>query len=170
MKKGLKGGLCNVTACQKPDSAFYFNKSTEAYYCESCAKKINWPGGHANTMALYGTPLLCEFEPADKTFTCHFCQQKNCDIGHSCSWTYKTERWKIMKRRFEAYLILLAAWILSSRNVHRCKVVSRRDNNDMWYMAEQLESISKRMIDKYNSQNWTATEIRKQCVIVQTKH
>jgi len=26
--KGVKGGSCNVTACQEPESAFYFNKST----------------------------------------------------------------------------------------------------------------------------------------------
>jgi len=49
-------------------------------------------------------------------------------------------------------MIRVAAWILSGRNVTRSAVVSRRDNNDMYYMAEQLENISKRMIDKYNSQ------------------
>jgi hypothetical protein len=50
-----------------------------------------------------------------------------------------------IRRHFEAWLVLLAANILIGRNVHRCKVVSRKDNNDMWYMAEKLEQIAKRM-------------------------
>jgi hypothetical protein len=60
--KGIKGGSCNVTACQRPNSAVYFNKSTKRYYCAECAHHINWPGGRADTMALYGTPLLCELD------------------------------------------------------------------------------------------------------------
>ena len=60
--KGEKGGSCNRTACQQPD-AKYFNKATEAYYCETCAELINWEGGRAETMRLFGTPLLCELEP-----------------------------------------------------------------------------------------------------------
>lgn len=59
--KGEKYGLCNLTACQKP-GAQWFNKSTKAYYCENCAREINWPGGHADCMELYGTPYLCEYE------------------------------------------------------------------------------------------------------------
>jgi len=57
--KGRKNGSCNVRACQAPGATF-FNKSTRAYYCAGCAKEINWPGGRADCMALYGTPLLCE--------------------------------------------------------------------------------------------------------------
>lgn len=59
--KGLKNGSCNVTACQKT-GAIYLNKSTRAYYCKSCADLINWPGGRADCMKLYGTPLLCELD------------------------------------------------------------------------------------------------------------
>ena len=59
IKKGIKGGNCNVTACQKPN-AVYFNKSTKKYYCEHCAELINWESGRADVMQLYGTPLLCE--------------------------------------------------------------------------------------------------------------
>lgn len=54
-----------------------------------------------------------------------------------------------VSRHFEAWLVLLAAKILIGRNVQRCKVVSRKDNNDMWYMAEELEQIAKRMRNKY---------------------
>lgn len=54
-----------------------------------------------------------------------------------------------ISRHFEAWLVLVAAKILIGRNVHRCKVVSSRDNNDMWYMAESLEQIAKRMRNKY---------------------
>lgn len=57
--KGLKGGSCNVTRCQKPE-AWVYNKSTKAYYCKSCASDINWEGGRAETMELFGVPLLCE--------------------------------------------------------------------------------------------------------------
>ncbi|AZD86569.1 hypothetical protein F2A37_16695 [Pseudomonas chlororaphis] len=53
------------------------------------------------------------------------------------------------RRKAEAWLILLAAKILIGRNVQRCKVVSRRDNNDMWGMGEQLEAIAKRISTNY---------------------
>lgn len=56
-----------------------------------------------------------------------------------------------LRKYFEVMLIRIAAWILIGRNVQRCKVVSRRDNNAMWYMAEKLESICARMMDEYKS-------------------
>ena len=59
--KGLKNGSCNVATCQKPGADWY-NKSTRAYYCGECAREINWPGGRADCMALYGVPMLCEKE------------------------------------------------------------------------------------------------------------
>jgi hypothetical protein len=46
-------------------------------------------------------------------------------------------------------MIRLAIAILIGRNVQRCRVVSRRDNNDMWYMAEKLDSIATRISKKY---------------------
>ncbi|MNM49760.1 hypothetical protein D3C81_607710 [compost metagenome] len=55
----------------------------------------------------------------------------------------------MIRRHFEAALIRLAAWILIGRNVQRAGVTSRRDNNDMWYMAERLESIAGRVADGY---------------------
>lgn len=54
-----------------------------------------------------------------------------------------------IRKHLEVLLIKIAKVILMSRNVPRCKVVSRRDNNDMWYMAERLDGICKRMLDEY---------------------
>jgi hypothetical protein len=54
-----------------------------------------------------------------------------------------------LRRRLEAALILLAAWMLAERNVQRSGVVSRRDNNDMGYMAEKLEAIADRIKRQY---------------------
>ena len=56
---------------------------------------------------------------------------------------------QLIRRKLEAWLILLAAKLLIDRNVQRSAVVSRRDNNDMWVMAEQLEAIAKRISKKY---------------------
>ena len=56
---------------------------------------------------------------------------------------------RLLRRKIEAWLILLAAKILIDRNVQRSAVVSRRDNNDMWAMAEKLEAIAKRISKKY---------------------
>lgn len=55
----------------------------------------------------------------------------------------------LIRRKIEAWLILLAEKILIDRNVQRAAVVSRRDNNDMWGMAEQLEAIAKRISSNY---------------------
>nr|WP_262384232.1 hypothetical protein [Pseudomonas fragi] len=56
---------------------------------------------------------------------------------------------RLLRRKIEAWLILLAAKILINRNVQRSAVVSRRDNNAMWAIAEQLEAIAKRISKKY---------------------
>ncbi|MEA1030974.1 hypothetical protein FHJ31_22190 [Pseudomonas sp. Fig-3] len=56
---------------------------------------------------------------------------------------------RFVRRKAEAWLILLAAWILIGRNVHRAPVTSRRDNNDMWAMAEKLEAIAQRISTQY---------------------
>ncbi|MCY1302871.1 hypothetical protein D9M69_460200 [compost metagenome] len=54
-----------------------------------------------------------------------------------------------LRRKLEAWLVRRAAAILMGRNVDRSAVVSRRDNNDMWYMAERLESIATRISSNY---------------------
>lgn len=56
---------------------------------------------------------------------------------------------RFFRRKAEAWLLLLAAWILSGRNVQRSAVISRSDNNEMYGMAEQLEGIAKRISKNY---------------------
>lgn len=58
----------------------------------------------------------------------------------------------LLRRKLEAALIRLAAKILMGRNVQRCRVVSRRDNNDMWWMAEKLEGIAERINNNYQGE------------------
>jgi len=38
--KGLLGGHCNRTACLAPD-ATWWNRITNAYYCQACAIMLN---------------------------------------------------------------------------------------------------------------------------------
>jgi len=54
-----------------------------------------------------------------------------------------------MKKFFEILLIKIAKHILMERNIQRALYVSRKDNNKMWYMAESLECIIKRMKNDY---------------------
>ena len=54
-----------------------------------------------------------------------------------------------IRRKLEASLVRLAIAILMGRNVQRSLVVSRRDNNDMWYMAEELDAIAARISKNY---------------------
>lgn len=54
-----------------------------------------------------------------------------------------------MKKHLEAWLIRQAIAVLRGRNLTRSLVVSRRDNNAMWSMAEQLEGIEKRIRTGY---------------------
>ena len=56
---------------------------------------------------------------------------------------------RFIRRKVEAWLILLAAKILSGRNVQRSPVVSRRDNNQMFEIAGELEEIAQRISTKY---------------------
>lgn len=53
------------------------------------------------------------------------------------------------RRRLEAWFIRRASSVLMNRNVARCQVVSRRDNNEMWAMAERLEAIADRIKKGY---------------------
>lgn len=40
--KGKEGLNCNVTACQRPNSARHFNTVMEAWYCRRCAEDIQY--------------------------------------------------------------------------------------------------------------------------------
>jgi len=54
-----------------------------------------------------------------------------------------------IRRKLEAWLVRRAAAILMNRNCTRSAVVSRRDNNAMWGMAERLEGIADRISSNY---------------------
>lgn len=54
--KGRKGGSCNFTACQRP-GATWFHHSTEAWYCERCARELNQIN-RLDAAILYGHGLL----------------------------------------------------------------------------------------------------------------
>lgn len=55
--KGVKGGNCNITACQKPN-AIYYNHGSMAWYCPSCAKRLNAdPYNKADAMKMFGHDL-----------------------------------------------------------------------------------------------------------------
>ena len=53
--KGIKGGNCNVTACQKLGATWY-NSATNAYYCPYCAHEINRWSRHDNNDLEICTP------------------------------------------------------------------------------------------------------------------
>lgn len=60
--KGEKGGNCNRSACQAP-GAYWYNHSTQKYYCETCADVLNKDRFNAADAArLYGHPL-CTLDP-----------------------------------------------------------------------------------------------------------
>ncbi|WP_456254866.1 hypothetical protein ACP3PM_20595 [Pseudomonas iridis] len=56
---------------------------------------------------------------------------------------------RFVRRKFEAWPILLAAKILSGRNVQRSPFVSRRDNNQMFEISGELEEIAQRISANY---------------------
>jgi hypothetical protein len=53
--KGLEGQNCNVTACQKPESAHHYNEAMSKWYCLECAQKIQY-------WALYDPPHVPIFQ------------------------------------------------------------------------------------------------------------
>lgn len=56
----------------------------------------------------------------------------------------------MFKRKLEVWFIRIAIKILAGRNVARAMVVSRRDNNNMSYISEELEAIADRIDNQYN--------------------
>jgi hypothetical protein len=55
-----RGGRCFRASCRAP-GATWFNKSSRAYYCQSCARKIN--DANPDARSLYGAPLCEEVAP-----------------------------------------------------------------------------------------------------------
>lgn len=62
--KGIQNEECNRTACQKPDSAHYYNHSTRAWYCGKCAHSINRMNPESHK--IYGHEL-CTHESSEHT-------------------------------------------------------------------------------------------------------
>ena len=61
--KGEYGGSCNITRCQRPDSATWFNHSTSKYYCPSCARTLNFDHfNRKDAMEMWGHFLCTEGE------------------------------------------------------------------------------------------------------------
>ena len=58
-----------------------------------------------------------------------------------------------MSKMWEIFLIRFASWILKSRNIDRAMFISKKDNDDTWYMSERLDSIAKRMECSYDENN-----------------
>jgi hypothetical protein len=54
-----------------------------------------------------------------------------------------------IKKKYECHMISKASKILMDRNAKRSKYTSRKDNNEMWYMAEKLEAIAYRINNNY---------------------
>lgn len=65
-------------------------------------------------------------------------------------WLYGRWAWyQLVARHYEAFWVWVAARILMERNVTRAPYTSRRDNNDMWYMAERLDRYAKQIRTDY---------------------
>ena len=59
--KGNYGEDCNITSCQKPNSATWYNHSTQKYYCKSCAMRLNNDEyNKRDAMRMFGHNLLTE--------------------------------------------------------------------------------------------------------------
>lgn len=59
--KGVFNGKCNITSCQKPNSATWYNHSTRKYYCHSCANRLNNDEfNKRDAMRLFGHDLCTE--------------------------------------------------------------------------------------------------------------
>jgi hypothetical protein len=59
MSKGEKNSVCNVLFCLN-EPAIHFNHWMNAYYCTSCARKIN------DACRQHGDELLCDWPAQDK--------------------------------------------------------------------------------------------------------
>jgi hypothetical protein len=59
--KGVLNGKCNITSCQKPNSATWYNHSTRKHYCPSCARRLNNDAfNKRDAMRMFGHDLCTE--------------------------------------------------------------------------------------------------------------
>ena len=67
--KGEYNQECNITSCQKPNSAVWFNHSTRKYYCPLCAKRLNEDiFNKRDAQEMFGHSL-CTFEEKERGIT-----------------------------------------------------------------------------------------------------
>ena len=61
--KGELNGKCNITRCQKPNSATWYNHSTRKHYCTSCANRLNNDEfNKRDAMRMFGHDLCTKVE------------------------------------------------------------------------------------------------------------
>jgi hypothetical protein len=67
MDKGRYGGSCNITRCQRPNSAYWYNHSTRKFYCRHCAWELNNDSfNKRDAMEIYGHDLCTLWVPDDR--------------------------------------------------------------------------------------------------------
>jgi len=60
--KGKLNGICNLSSCTSGKIANWYNHGSYAYYCESCAKRLNSdPYNQKDAYRLFGHDL-CTFD------------------------------------------------------------------------------------------------------------
>lgn len=58
-----------------------------------------------------------------------------------------------IRARFEASILRLAAWLIASRGVARSRVISRKDNNELFDMPYAIRKIARSIESGYQDQN-----------------
>ncbi len=56
-----------------------------------------------------------------------------------------------IRKKWEIMWLWLAYYVLIERNVSRSAVISRRDNNDLWYLGEKVQGVIDRINDEYKN-------------------
>tara|TARA_R110000851_G_scaffold301958_1_gene458688 strand:- start:20 stop:205 length:186 start_codon:yes stop_codon:yes gene_type:complete len=57
-----------------------------------------------------------------------------------------------LRKMIEVNFLRLAKYILTGRNVQRSAVISRRDNNDLSYAGEKIDSVIVNILCEYKNQ------------------
>jgi len=65
--KGKINGICNMSSCQTGDKATWYNHGSYAYYCKSCAKRLNSdPYNQRDAYRLFGHDLCTDYSDLAK--------------------------------------------------------------------------------------------------------